>query len=226
MKTYASALIGLAVTCATGLASAETLTFRQGVDGYAGTSDTSLFEDNANTSIAGSKRLFIQNGEKGGQPNQRHVLIRFGNLYGEGQRQVPAGATVTKATLTLSRDYGFSPDGGLEVYAMTVPFENGATWNSFGDGVSLGEQTESQPVGAFSLFNTESGGATADVTASVAAWASDPSANLGWAIREADRVGFKGTSAAYSSEAEDLDTRPMLTVEFTPAEPADPTEPE
>ncbi|MEM7626064.1 MAG: DNRLRE domain-containing protein [Planctomycetota bacterium] len=223
-KNITCLLVG--IICSLGPVSAETVTFQQGVDNYAGTSDTSLFQDKPDTMISGSKGLFVQNGEKDGEPNQRHILIRFDDIFGAGPNQIPADATIDNATVTMVCQYGYSPDGGLEVFELIRPFKDGTTWNNFGDGVTVGEDTASDPVGAFSIFSNKKDNAVVDVTASITAWVANPSANLGWSILEADRVGFDGTSAAFASEAEAVETRPILTVEFTPAEPADPTEPE
>src|SRR5207253_2968650 len=70
---------------------AQTTTFRQGVNGYAGTTDTYIEADNPDTSHD-SATLLIADGSPLSQ-----ALIRFDNLFGTSAGQVPLGAAILSA---------------------------------------------------------------------------------------------------------------------------------
>lgn len=73
------------------------MTFQEG-SGYTGTKDTMLHGGNPGTSYAEDPEITID-ADDGGREAQG--LLRFDGLLGSGTDQVPAGATIHSATLTV-----------------------------------------------------------------------------------------------------------------------------
>jgi hypothetical protein len=71
-----------------------------------------------------------------GQSPHAHVLMKFPGLVGSGGGQVPAGATIAAATLTLNCT---NPGNTMRLYRLTQSWIEGeATWNQRSTGVSWG----------------------------------------------------------------------------------------
>ena len=187
--------------------SSTTVTFTEGSGGYQGTVDVSVRLAAPDRSSPSSTTLYIDGGSDAAQ-----VLLGFNNLFGSGPGQIPIGATVTSATLTLSTVN--SSAAGANLYRMSSDWSESASWNSLGNGIQVGIET----VAAADL-NT---GAVAtglrafDVTASLSAWLSGAptadaanQANNGWAFIANSTDGWDFTSSEGSGN------RPMLSVTYT-----------
>jgi hypothetical protein len=188
------------------------VTFQDGQGDYDGTVDTYVQAGQPDTSFATSVVLIVD----GPTPaaDLRQILLRFDDLFGDGAGQIPQGARIAWATLTL---YVSNPSGdGAQLFELSLPWSDTDTWSSLGDGV--------QPDGIEAADTPAASGATNsnkiffdfDVTASLVAW-SGGAADLGWAfIMPAD-----GTDSWQFSSSEDLenDLRPRLTVAFVPCDP-------
>lgn len=152
---------------------------------------------------------------------------------------VPAGATITGATLTLhnsgSNDgitamtlnrlleswgegtsTGGGPGGGAGGPAApgdaTWLFRSfpGMPWTSPG-GTFAGTASASTPVGAAGFYSWSSAGLLADVQASL----NSPASNFGWIILGDESVG--STAKRFATREETLaNRRPMLMIEYTP----------
>src|SRR4051812_1228344 len=80
----------------------STVTFQQGVNGYAGTQDTYVSQSAPDSAFGNASFMDVDldaSTNSGNQPTQG--LLRFENIFGTGASQVPAGSTITSATLTL-----------------------------------------------------------------------------------------------------------------------------
>src|SRR5436853_4491509 len=74
-----------------------TVTFQQGVSGYGGSVDTMVREPFPDTSMATNSTLAVDFGSN----ETKETLLLFGSIFGSGAGQIPFGATITSATLTL-----------------------------------------------------------------------------------------------------------------------------
>ncbi len=188
------------VSVAIGTGPIHRLTFRQGTDGYTAAIDTILREASPQATAPSGTALTIDGEDT--NDLEVHSLLRFGSLFGTSERQVPPGAEVTLATLSVATtDEG----SGARFYRMTEPWEERSSWSTFGaTGIRRGVHTLSS---AEDTIEGHPGAVTIDVTASVAAWSEEPCANLGWALLP---IGTNGWTFS-STEGGD---RPLLVVEY------------
>lgn len=177
---------------------ARTVTFRQGVEGYAGTADTYI-SDLVGTPL-GDTPTFIWDLVSA----EEHALLRFDDVFGAAATQIPPDAPIMAATLRLRIVDGTNDVGTIREVA--VPWDEATVWGTFGaqagvQGADLGADVGPAPT---------SGRPTIDVTASVARWSSAPASNLGWLFSPG---GPDGCDVASSEEGDEAD-RPTLEVTF------------
>ncbi|MFQ6026021.1 MAG: phytase [Dehalococcoidia bacterium] len=182
---------------------ANTYSFRQGVDGYTGTVDTFLEEDNPNSGRGNRDDVEWDDGNG----TDEYTLIRFDEIFGSAPDQIPPGTAIESATLTL-RVY----DSGntAQVNEVLVDWSEDVTYNSFGN--SPGVQSQDYGL-SLDGAPASSGEQDLDVTASLAAWSNDPSANRGWLFRPTGTSGVRVRSSEYTSTTQ----RPLLTVVVSPS---------
>src|SRR4051794_10832676 len=108
------------------------VSFQQGVDGYTSTLDTMLRENSPHQSYASATSLSVDGNDGGGSDNQ--ILLRFDDLFGSGgdHPQIPVGATITEATLTLQTN---NTGGGAELHRMLSSWKENDTYASLDDGI-------------------------------------------------------------------------------------------
>ncbi len=183
------------------------LRFRDGFDvggaRYAGTRDTWVSATNPQQVYGGDDSVWCDQND-----NQGQGLLRFDGLVGTGAGQIPPGATVRRAILTLTFEGSNAQSGdGSRLHRMLVPWAETSSWTSLGNGVQLGLEAstavEVDTRGSVDAPNTRS----FDVTAAVQAWALGV-ANHGFVVLP---NGTDGQSFR-SSEWAGLVERPMLTV--------------
>jgi hypothetical protein len=237
--TSQSILLGLILLLTHAAASAETARFRQGVNGYRGTSDLEIRggktpidafpkEGFAPPESAPSKSAEPQKKpaeppkptdptisvdlETGGQ--QCQALIRFDDIIGTGSGQVPPGAIVNKATLTLRA----TSAGGQRVFVhrMLAPWNaETLTWGTakLAGNTDGGIQADNKEAAApFTSFDsTKKGEYEIDILPVVRLWVFGKEKNYGLAFTCDSTNGWDFESA----EAKDEDHRPLLTIEFT-----------
>ena len=185
----------------------KTLSFRKGSSSYTAGHDTYV-SASGTTSTHGSATPIVA-----GQSPKSEGLIRFDSLIGSGSSQVPAGAKITSAKLTLqtSSNSVDGSGGSFGIHRLLKSWTESSTWSSLGSGISTD--------GIESLSAADStitpGGAgklvTFDVTKSVQAWANG-SSDFGWVIT----ANSGGTDAWrwLSDEYSNVALRPMLKVSF------------
>lgn len=204
-----------------------TLSFQQGLAGYAGTQDAMVRSNETATgagqSSSGDSRgrnfgaldfLSVDgdDGSPGLKPNQG--LIRFDNLFGAGPGQIRAGDTILKATLQL---VAFDPGSGLSVHDLLMDWsQNSVTWNSLGNGVQVGTEAGAalQGIGAdSSSANVAAGVLSFDVTASLQAMQAGQLPGFGWLLNPFTNGtnGIDLRSSEYATHSE----RPLLIVEVS-----------
>lgn len=224
------ALAGLAALQLPALAANQTLSFQQGLNGYAGTQDTIVRSNETATgtgqSSSGDSRglnfgsldlLSIDgdDGSPGNKPNQG--LIRFDQLFGNAAGQIRAGDTIVSATLTLAV---FDVGSGFTVHDLLTDWTQGsATWNSLGNGIQAdGSEAAAGALASFgannSSANVGTGTLVIDLTASLQAVQAGTLPGHGWALLPF-ASGTNGIDLR-SSEYAVLADRPLLTVEVSP----------
>jgi len=184
-----------------------TKVFQDGVDGYANTVDATVADDGS----AGDDVIV----SVGGGELIQHGLLRFDNIIGTAVHQVPPGARIANATLSL-----FVTDemtsGTAKLHRLLQPWNEANTWANWGDGVSADgieaafgpDATLNDPI-AF-------GGLDIDVTTSLQAWA-DGAENHGWVFLPApgsDAWNFR------SAQEPVVGLRPRIEVEYVASEPS------
>jgi hypothetical protein len=141
-------------------------------------------------------------------------LLRFDSIVGSDIGQIPAGANILSATLTLESVDTTSGQFAIDATVhdvLTAWDESTLTWNNFGatPGAQAGVDYISTILAAVSLGLA--GQRSTDVTASIQSIATG-SQNLGWL--------FGGTQNPVgvfrSSDYETMSLRPKLTVEYSP----------
>ncbi len=190
------------------LAPVTTLSFQEGVDDgfgvYSGTRDTRIWEPQPDTDFATEDRFGVDGGGTGPNGDRIQGLIRFEDIIGDGPGQIPEGALIQSATLTLDTvNDGNRPN----LHQMLIGWEETDTWNSLGGGVSPDGIEAS--IGKFQFLGNDSG-RVIDVTAYLQAWVNGQT-NYGWLMTSS---GTDGWDAA-SSEFPGIGNRPRLEVSFT-----------
>ena len=188
--------------------------FREGQDlgfgVYKGTQDTYIGDGKDGTTLPGKSNGAAKDVWCDGNQDHEQALIRFDKIIGPGAGQVPAGAKIKKALLTLTTE-GANADskGGARLHRMKVAWSEASTWNSLNGGVTPGAQAETSHDADSAGTVSAKGTRSLDVTASVQAWL-DGKANHGWVLinKSTDRWTFR--SSEWTEPAE----RPLLTVVY------------
>jgi hypothetical protein len=211
----------LLVTTATG--ETRTSTFRNGLNGYAGTTDIEVRQSSPNGSFANAATLAIDSDEPAGSTSDADVLVKFAGLFagdaGAGPGSLPADAFITSATLIFDvLDTG----SGFSLHRMIQPWTSGQTWNSFGTNGPTNDDVEAwifaeQAAGANNTSVNVLGGPLAlDVTETVRAW-QQGAANQGWLLRPFASASNGVVIASSENSAGNL--RPRLIVEYVGSVP-------
>jgi acid phosphatase len=192
-------------------------TFVQGVNGYAGAHETYI-EQAAPDAPHGSDARIVVDGSPASQG-----LVRFEALVGPGNGQIPPGAKVLSAKLSLltgpSSATGDSTVDFMALHRMLAPWADSDTWNTLVGGVSS-DGSEAAPVPEFRLLpNVLNAWAIFDVTANVQEWADAAAPNYGWVVIPSGGDGWRWVS----SDVGTVGDRPILEIvyELGPACPAD-----
>ena len=162
----------------------QTLSFRQGINGYAGTIDTQLIQAAPTTNHATTAVLGVD------RSTDVQVLLRFDNLFGTNNAQIPAGAEIVSATLTL---FTTNTGNGAQLHRMLTNWSDTSTWSSLGNGVQT-NGVEAVATADVTTGFTSLGASSYDVTSSLKAWAGG-AANLGWVFISQGTNGWDFYSA-------------------------------
>lgn len=213
-----------AVVCAglllLGHARGLTLTFQEGAGGYTGTQDTHISNVSGQQSTDNSAQVWTRmTGQAGeGDTNKQTPLLRFDGIIGPGAGQIPAGAGITSAILTLRPGDTFT--AATDLFRLLVAWNETDSWNSSfgGNGVdySGGVEALATPDASVSSFSAAAF-LSLDVTAGVQAWALG-APNYGWAF--INQVAIGPNYIPFASSENGAALRPLLTVDFVIPEPA------
>jgi hypothetical protein len=185
--------------------SAETkaASFQNGVDGYRGTIDTEMWALAPSTVLADNPNASSDANNDGGESQ---VLIRFDDIFGTKEAQIPKGARIVSARLHVS---AFDQGSTVNLHRMFVPFSRTATWNSMVDGVSADGFEASRHKDSFTFGTIAANSSTVifDVTDTLQYWSSGHP-NHGWVFINTGGNGWD----FYASEFEDVKQRPKLVI--------------
>jgi hypothetical protein len=194
---------------------ADVLTFQQGVGGYTGLNQTTLFQNVPGTANGGlAAGTWTVDGGTSTLTDgfQKHGLIWFDNIFGAGVGQIPLGSTITSATITAN--YDDESGSSFAVYRMLQTWSpSTATWTSFTNGVQNdGTEAAVAATTTFSNPNSNVKGVYnaygTSLTADLALFSAGTS-NFGWVVLPTAGVSGWGWTAAQTNS-------PVLSVTFTP----------
>lgn len=181
---------------------------QQGVNGYAGTLDTMVRQGSPDASygdarIGGFRAVHIDAADQNVRGQESQGLLQFTGLIGTGFGQVPRGAHITSATLTL---HDSDAGDGAALHRMLASWDEGATWSSLGNGIQADDTEAVATPDLVTGQHPGSGSRTFDVTASVQAW-TDGAKNEGWAFLPLGDNGWDFRSSEGQAP-------PILTVDY------------
>lgn len=183
------------------------VSFQNGFGGYSGTIDTEIWALAPKTFLHKNPNASSDANNDGGESQ---VLMRFDNIIGSEDGQIPPNSTIVNARLIVS---AFDQGTTVNLHRMLVPFEECATWDSMVSGVSAdGFEASRQKDGfTFGKIAASSSGAIFDVRDTIQLWANGRK-NHGWVFLNTGGNGWD----FYVSEFERKDQHPKLVVEFLP----------
>lgn len=214
-------------------AAAAPIVLREGLDGYAGTRDTSIYEGTAFENNSAGALVFLIVGRTNQNLNRRG-LIEF------DLASIPSGAVVTGATLRLVVDRsGMSENQDFTLHRVTRDWGEGTVNPSSDPGqgapalpgdatwLSAAHQQQSWTTPGGDYVATASATATgagpgsettfsgAELLADIEFWRANPDENHGWILR-GDEAQRRSAKRFYTSEATtDVTDRPTLTLEIS-----------
>ena len=180
--------------------------FRQGVNSYSGTKDLELRGAAAGVSQEGAVGVTVDTDDGGGIS---HGLLRFDDIFGSNPGQIPLGAQVVSATLTLQHNVANANGNPVSLHRMLLPWDSAtATYNGFGGGVQADGSEASFTVDAVldSTGRTVPFTLSVSVTDAVQAWLNGQP-NYGWAMIPSGTDGYRW-------DASESTTPPSLTVVY------------
>ncbi|MBI1302806.1 MAG: DNRLRE domain-containing protein [Phycisphaera sp.] len=203
--------------------------FQQGINGYAGTQDTWVSQQNPNASY-GENDTRVSDDDTANSffaDFRGQALVRFDGIVRAAGAEgvgVPLGATVLEATLVLDiADDIDTPlfDPEFLVYAVTRPWNESSTWNSLGNGLSPGDDLGSL-LATFSGDNSPDDDSMRriDITSAVQAWVNG-APNHGVAILPEIISGNDDGIVLRASENTNTILRPRLEVTYVDRDPLD-----
>ncbi len=184
----------------------NTVSFRNGENGYTGAKDTYLHEDDPATNHGSDAKVISDGDDDLGTaetPVQRvQGMIRFDAMFNtpsgsRGGGPIPDGSTITNATLAVKTGPTAgdeSPSGNFfTLHRMIATWAETSTWDSMIGGVSLDDIEASMAASALVNGPAVLGGLISfDLTADVQLWSNNNTLSLrGWVVnrRSAPTVG-------------------------------------
>lgn len=204
--------------------------FQQGADRgygiYTNAADIELYEVQPDTAFPFGHQADTNNpylwvdAAGAGLVEAGQVLMRFGSIVGTQPGQIPPGAIIVSAELTVTTGPNPFQGDGSPLHRMLVDWDSEfSTWNSMGAGIQTDDVEarstyESQLGVAAASGDTGNGVLGIGVTADVQAWVNGET-NYGWAWPTWIGAGTDGMGFS-PSEATNVDVRPRLRVLWVP----------
>ena len=190
------------------------VSFQQGVSGYAAQEDTVLYSREPDVNFGTEGSISPDQQDSNGV---RQGLLQFGDIIGDAGNQIPLGAKINSATLTVDVVNDSNSAMQMSLYRMQEDWsESTATWNTFGaiGGVqaSEGESSDLPPDAILFDPDTSANSPTAgifDVSRSLEYWVAGDG-NFGWMIESAATNGWD-----FRTKESAVSQRPRLTVDFS-----------
>lgn len=195
--------------------------------------DATLYEESTTTTANGAGEFLLAGRNNQATNSRRRSLLRF------DLSSLPAGATITAASLQLSLSTVSTADTSLSLHRATQAWTEGpadpAGNESAGIAATIGDTTWQAASHPVTLWTTPGGDAlptpSATVTVGTTApfhlwsgpglvndihlWAANPDTNFGWILRDPESTPQTAKRFA-SREHPDPALRPLLIIEFTP----------
>ena len=183
------------------------VSFQDGSGGYASTADTELDSSSPDSNNGTEESVSIVAGMNEGQG-----LIRFDNIFGAGAGQVPPGATITSATLTVNVTSASLAGANIELHEMLVTWDESSTWNSLTNGVQTDDTDASIAVDSTLATPDATGSQTfSGLESTLQSWLDGASTNFGWVITNDVNNNWSYTQSDDSTVA----SHPILTINYT-----------
>jgi hypothetical protein len=188
----------------------DVITFQEGTNSYTGTQDTFVDEGEPDT-YKGSRDEVCIDLFDGVSDATTQGLIRFDNIFGSGDDQIPLGSTINSAELTVYVTNESLSSAQVTLHLMLQNWSEASTWNSVTNGVQT-DDTEAKITADSTLASPESLGSQTftGLADTLQAW-SDGADNYGWVIVSDNDDGWDFAS----SEGGTITQRPLLTVDYT-----------
>jgi hypothetical protein len=234
--SLAAALLAIALAVAsTARAVDATLSFQEGINGYADSLEVFIGPDAADIpnaadgNVVGSTlpKDFLDGlyFDRAGDIQEIQLLMRYDNLFGAGAGQIPLGSKITSAKLTLTTGDGGNAqsNGPYGIAQLLKPFDASTTWNSEmalggGAGATFAGGQNARPLdngfrGPMAASSPSlTSQSVADMTRMVQNW-SNGETNHGFVIRSGTTDGWEVFT---SGVATNTSFRPKLEVMYDP----------
>lgn len=186
---------------------ATEISFQEGVNGYSGTIDTEIWALARKTILDKNPNASSDANNDGGESQ---VVMRFDNIFGSNDRQIPLGSTIVSAKLIVA---AFDQGSTVNLHRMLVPFGKHSTWDSLISGVSADgfEASRHKDGFTFGKISASTSGVIFDVTDTVQIW-SLGKPNHGWVFLNTGGNGWD----FYTAEFDKIEQRPKLVVKYLP----------
>ncbi len=179
--------------------------FQDGAGGYTSTLDTELNDSAPDTGIGTNIEIELDNNPA------RQGLLRFDDIFGNGPNQIPFGAVINSASLTVDVSSPSVGGANITLHRMLVDWTEGSTWNSLTNGIQTGSDALVTADSTLANPNQPGSQTFTGLEETLQAW-SDGHSNYGWLILNDNNNPWK----LYSSDAP-AGNRPMLNVDYTPS---------
>ncbi|MGD9418970.1 MAG: Ig-like domain-containing protein [Verrucomicrobiota bacterium JB025] len=195
--TYSAANVWIISSVST--VETTTVTFQEGVNGYTGQWGKRVGEDGTDE-LGSSVSDYYLDGRPGSSSPDQNGLIRFDNIFGDGDGRIPYGAGIQDAKLIITTSTAGSANSGgpFLVDQLLYPVDDETTYEDLQFG-EAGDETSGDPTDGFdgtegarssstgypiAGFGAVSQGdvSTANVTAILQAWSQYGYENHGFAI--------------------------------------------
>jgi len=186
--------------------------FQDGLGGYVGTVDTFIKTSDSTNSYGTLEYVLWNTDDPVGTGQDTYGLIRFEDIFGSGEGQVPLDAGIVSATFSYEEIDGTR---GGPMREVLVDWDESVTYDTFGPSPGVQSSDRGQTLIAQAWAGSGNGTLTPwdiNVRESIIRWQQDPTTNRGWIVQA---YGSPSYGQIYSSEfADDESVRPLLTVVY------------